>query len=376
MFGVLGVRSFRTWIGPHPVAGVTGPHDLKVALMFQSDDILFMPALHGCMTLQVCPPPLSSSQSVISGLERSPATVFKPSHSRNSSTGSSRYSKQIQRGKLHGSLDVSRAVMSVNKKSKRIDLDAGDNLYHMKARSHDLFYIWLTKLCAHRIFKKNEALSVHQGVRHALSMGQGTLPSNMAPRNAQYPSSVSVYQADVATPGDVRTPGDYGTPAEASHRGVNHKVSAWLQQTDDTDATSQELARCQLELLEMGALIQRLHWLEGGVPITDTDLEQRISMQNLSLDKPKKKTGKVFGHSRTLSRVEAMGGMFTSSHLSTNSSNSSRHLGASLQSIPDYVYSQLSNPQVTSPEAKKIQHDICEASQRADALTPTPAINC
>ena len=31
--------------------------------------------------------------------------------------------------------------------------------------------------------------------------------------------------------------------------------------------------------------------------------------QNLSLEKPKKKTSKVFGHSRTLSRVEAMGGM-------------------------------------------------------------------
>lgn len=31
--------------------------------------------------------------------------------------------------------------------------------------------------------------------------------------------------------------------------------------------------------------------------------------QNLSLEKPKKKAGKGIGHSRTLSRVEAMGGM-------------------------------------------------------------------
>ena len=41
---------------------------------------------------------------------------------------------QILKGKLHGSLDVSLAVMSINKKSKRIDLDAGDSLYHMKVR--------------------------------------------------------------------------------------------------------------------------------------------------------------------------------------------------------------------------------------------------
>lgn len=43
---------------------------------------------------------------------------------------------KIQKGKLHGSLDISMAVMSVNKKSKRIDLDAGDNLYHLKVLKH------------------------------------------------------------------------------------------------------------------------------------------------------------------------------------------------------------------------------------------------
>uniref|UniRef100_A0A8B9KQ15 Oxysterol-binding protein n=1 Tax=Astyanax mexicanus TaxID=7994 RepID=A0A8B9KQ15_ASTMX len=47
-----------------------------------------------------------------------------------------RYSKtqqDIARGKVHGSMDVSLAVMSMNKKSRRIDLDAGQfNLYHIK----------------------------------------------------------------------------------------------------------------------------------------------------------------------------------------------------------------------------------------------------
>ncbi|XP_008298720.1 oxysterol-binding protein-related protein 6-like [Stegastes partitus] len=375
------------------------------------------------MDPQVCPPPLSSSHSVISGLDKSPAGTFKPGHSRNSSTGSSKNSKQsrhwevmddlqnldmcsvpgstldlsipgicegylmkrrkyplkgwhkryfllekgilkysktpqdIQRGKLHGSLDVSLAVMSVNKKSKRIDLDAGDNLYHLKARSHDIFYIWLTKLCAHRVFRKNEAMTVQRGVFHAISMGQNTLPAMSTLAQQQraslpyYASSTSVYHPEVASP----------APAVASHPEVTNKVSAWLQQTHDIDATSNDLNRCQAELTELAQLIQRLHWLEGGVPVTDTDLEMRINMQNLSLEKPKKKTGRLVGHSRTLSRVEAMGGMFTSSHLSTNSSSG---LGASVQSIPDYVYSQLSNPQGTSPEAKKLHQDICTVSQR------------
>lgn len=40
-----------------------------------------------------------------------------------------------------------------------------------------------------------------------------------------------------------------------------------------------DLARCQTELTELAHLIQRLLWLEGGLPITSTDLEKRISMQ-------------------------------------------------------------------------------------------------
>lgn len=179
----------------------------------------------------------------------------------------------------------------------------------------------------------------------------------------KYASSASLYQQQDGSP----------ALTASTQTGVNSKVSAWLQQTHDIDATSNgafidctqvtecvnvlrdlkegvclntfvtfcvsELARCQLELTELAQLIQRLHWLEGGLPITSTDLEMRISMhvsikyigfksnlcsfcsqllhpqsfkfpvQNLTLTKPKKKTGKVFGHSRTLSRVEDLGVM-------------------------------------------------------------------
>ncbi|KAM6957811.1 oxysterol-binding protein-related protein 7 [Aplochiton taeniatus] len=377
------------------------------------------------MDPQVCPPPLNSSQSTMSGFEKSPISSFKPSHSRNNSSGSSRlakasrhwevmedlqlnpsqvaagstldlsipgicegflmkrrkypmkgwhkryfylekgilkYSKtlqDIQRGKLHGTLDISLAVMSINKKSKRIDLDAGDSVYHIKTKNHDLFYIWLTKLCAHRVYKKNEAMSVHRGVLQALSLGNGSLPAmaSLAQRNraeqGTYASSLSIFQGALETP----APGTTAAP------GANSKVAAWLQQTHNADCCSQELTRCQGDLTELAGLIQRLHWLEGGLPITEDDLERRISMQNLTLGKPKKRSApKVFGHSRTLSRVEALG-MFTSSHLSTSTAP---NLGgaSSVQSIPDYVYSQLANPLVTSPEAKKIQQDIHSVSQR------------
>ena len=44
----------------------------------------------------------------------------------------------------------------------------------------------------------------------------------------QYASSASVYQPEMGSP----------APAITSHPGVTNKVSAWLQQTHDIDATS------------------------------------------------------------------------------------------------------------------------------------------
>ena len=42
---------------------------------------------------------------------------------------------QIQRGKLHGSIDVGLSVMSVKKRARRIDLDTEEHIYHLKVRA-------------------------------------------------------------------------------------------------------------------------------------------------------------------------------------------------------------------------------------------------
>ncbi|XP_053270295.1 oxysterol-binding protein-related protein 7 [Pleuronectes platessa] len=260
-----------------------------------------------------------------------------------------RYSKNqqdVSRGRVQGSLDVSHAVMSINKKSNRIDLDAGDILYHMKAKSHELFYIWATKLQAHRLFKKKEAAAqaqAHGGVLHTLCL---SATAGGAQRNGDMVSTV-VHSA--AASGALTSP----------NSAVNSKVSAWLQQSRDPDTCVQELNRCHLDLSELNRLIQRLQALEAGQAFSNGELQRIISTQNLSLEKPKKpKSGKIWGHSRTLSRVEVLG-MLSSSHL-----GSSPQLGASVPSIPEYVYSQLSPPTVASPEGRKIQQDICATSLR------------
>ncbi|KAM8888077.1 oxysterol-binding protein-related protein 7 [Synchiropus picturatus] len=360
---------------------------------------------------------LNRSQSLASGLEKTSPTWNKPAHSRSSSTLSSRQSRQIikdweviddlqvevnvagenhqeitapgicegyllkrrkwplkgwhkryfvlekgvlryckhqhdvYRGRVQGSIDVSLAVISINKKSNRIDLDAGDILYHMKAKSHELFYIWVTKLQAHRLYRKNQTAAVQGGLQQIQSQATST---GDAHKNGDLGSACLVESAASSR------------LLPSAHTAVNSKVAAWLQQSQHPDLCVQELNRCHLDLSELNRLVQKLQVLEAGQTFTNGELQRIISVQNLSLEKPRKhKTGKMWGHSRTLSRVEALGmplrGITKS--LSSTHLSSSSHLGASVPSIPDYVHTQLSPPG-TSSEGKKIQQDIYSVSLR------------
>ncbi|XP_077482556.1 oxysterol-binding protein-related protein 7 isoform X1 [Stigmatopora argus] len=357
---------------------------------------------------------LNRSQSVASGLEKSSPTWTKGPHSRSSSTLSSRHSRQLIKdwevvddvqldgnnpgehpqeipgvcegyllkrrkwplkgwhkryfvleggtlrycknqqdvsiGRVQGSLDISSTVMSINKKSNRIDLDAGDILYHMKAKSHELFYIWVTKLQAHRSYKKSEAALAHACVQnngHLLTLTPDTVLLGGQPKCF---------------------------PQTSFKAAVDSKVTAWLQQSPSPDNCAQELNRCNLDLSELNRLIQKLQTLEAGQTFTNGELQRIISTQNISLEKPKKqKPARVWGHSRTLSRVEALGMPVRRITKSLSGPlNSSSHFGASVPSIPDYVYSQLAPPTVaTSTEGKKLQQDICAVSLRVLASLQT-----
>ncbi|XP_076855325.1 oxysterol-binding protein-related protein 7 isoform X2 [Brachyhypopomus gauderio] len=233
-----------------------------------------------------------------------------------------RYSKNQYdnlKGKLHGSLDVSLAVMSVNRKARRIDLDTGHILYHIMAKSHDLFYMWVTKLSLHRMYKRNEVALLHNGILQALSRDTNTTQR----KNSMQEVSVSGSSLDdvAAASAELTSP----RPAPSVDT-----VSAWLQQAQDPDHCTQELNRCQTDLSDLKLLVQKLHSLDSDQD-TKERLQRVISMQNLSLEKPKKKYGKVWGHNRTICR-DSLG--------------------------------MLAPPASSSPEGQKLFHEICTMSQR------------
>uniref|UniRef100_A0A669DD59 Oxysterol-binding protein n=1 Tax=Oreochromis niloticus TaxID=8128 RepID=A0A669DD59_ORENI len=146
-----------------------------------------------------------------------------------------KYSKSpidIQKGKLHGSIDVGLSVMSIKKRARRIDLDTEEHIYHLKVKSQDIFDAWVSKLRHHRLYRQNEIVR--------------------SPRDATmrtFPPSAAI---DSPQP----------TPAVVNEV----KVSSLLPY---------ELARCQSNLTELSRLLQSLEILQRTQSAPNfTDIEQ------------------------------------------------------------------------------------------------------
>uniref|UniRef100_A0A3P9CAP0 Oxysterol-binding protein n=1 Tax=Maylandia zebra TaxID=106582 RepID=A0A3P9CAP0_9CICH len=149
-------------------------------------------------------------------------------------------SADIEKGKLHGCIDVGLSVMAIKKKAKCIDLDAEENIYHLKIKSQELFDEWVSKLRHHRLYRQNEI--------------------------AMYPSEKSLFYPHYASP---NSPGiAEGPPIRKST--VHHaaafplnsnsqaKVAAWLQSSDEMDKCFKDLSVCEAYLLELNHLLQSM----------------------------------------------------------------------------------------------------------------------
>uniref|UniRef100_A0A7N6BC28 Oxysterol-binding protein n=1 Tax=Anabas testudineus TaxID=64144 RepID=A0A7N6BC28_ANATE len=148
---------------------------------------------------------------------------------------------QIQKGKLHGSIDVGLSVMSIKKRARRIDLDTEEHIYHLKVKSQDIFDAWVSKLRHHRLYRQNEI------VRSPREATMRTFPPpapSSLPWQLVAPSSSS------------------NNSLPPSYSNGQSKVVAWLQESEEMDKCAEELARCQCNLTELSQLLQSLEILQ------------------------------------------------------------------------------------------------------------------
>ncbi|KAJ8282406.1 hypothetical protein COCON_G00049250 [Conger conger] len=164
--------------------------------------------------------------------------------------GMLKYSKspiEIQKGKLHGSIDVGLSVMSIKKRARRIDLDTEEHIYHLKVKSPDLFDAWVSKLRHHRLYRQNEI------VRSPRDASLRTFPPPPVAESPQ-PVPTTAHEAKARPSSSSSLP--------ASYSNGQSKVAAWLQESEEMDKCAEELANCQSSLMELSRLLQSLEILQ------------------------------------------------------------------------------------------------------------------
>uniref|UniRef100_A0A8D3BPA5 Oxysterol-binding protein n=1 Tax=Scophthalmus maximus TaxID=52904 RepID=A0A8D3BPA5_SCOMX len=166
-----------------------------------------------------------------------------------------KYSKSpidIQKSKLHGSIDVGLSVMSIKKRARRIDLDTEEHIYHLKVKSQEIFDAWVSKLRHHRLYRQNEI------VRSPRDATMRAFPPSAAMESPQPAASVPS-----SLPWQPVAPSNNSSSSlPASYSNGQSKVVAWLQESEEMDKCAEELARCQSNLTELSRLLQSLEILQ------------------------------------------------------------------------------------------------------------------
>ncbi|XP_056145172.1 oxysterol-binding protein-related protein 6 isoform X4 [Lampris incognitus] len=197
-----------------------------------------------------------------------------------------KYSKSpidIQKGKLHGSIDVGLSVMSVKKRARRIDLDTEEHIYHLKVKSPDIFDAWVSKLRHHRLYRQNEIVrSPRDGTIRTFPPSAAMESPQPAPtaghETKAKPSSLPWQQVAPSSSSSNSLP--------ASYSNGQSKVAAWLQESEEMDKCAEELARCQSNLIELSRLLQSLEILQrtqSAPNFTDMQVPLSASMSPVRL---------------------------------------------------------------------------------------------
>ncbi|KAM7420644.1 hypothetical protein PAMA_015058 [Pampus argenteus] len=181
-------------------------------------------------------------------------------------------SADIEKGKLHGRIDVGLSVMAIKKKAKCIDLDAEENIYHLKIKSQEAFDEWVSKLRHHRFYRQNE-IAMYPNEKSFY------YPHYPSPNSPSVTDSASIRKCmSLRRQSTVHSPGVFpsGCTSQA-------KVAAWLQSSDDMDKCSKDLSVCESYLLDLSHLLQSMEVLHRTYSAPSIQ-----ALQASTFDSPKK----------------------------------------------------------------------------------------
>uniref|UniRef100_A0A8C6JCQ6 Oxysterol-binding protein n=1 Tax=Melopsittacus undulatus TaxID=13146 RepID=A0A8C6JCQ6_MELUD len=246
--------------------------------------------------------------------------------------GMLKYSKSpidIQKGKVHGSIDVGLSVMSIKKKARRIDLDTEEHIYHLKVKSQDSFDAWVSKLRHHRLYRQNEIVRSPRDASFHIFPSASTTESSPAANVSDGKQNSLPWQSPI--------PCSNSLPATCTTG--QSKVAAWLQDSEEMDRCAEDLAHCQSNLVELSKLLQNLEILQRTQSAPNfTDMQVR-KLRHVPF-------------SATMSPVRL------------HSSNPNLCADIEFQTPPSHV----TDPLGCSAEYMKLQEEFCLMAQKVHSL--------
>ncbi|RWS31220.1 oxysterol-binding protein-related protein 3-like protein, partial [Leptotrombidium deliense] len=131
---------------------------------------------------------------------------------------------EMAKGKSHGSVDVGLSVISTKLSSRRIDIDAEENIYHIKIKNKAQFLQWVSQLKHHRLYRQ-----------HEIAFGSKLKPQG--------------YRRGVPIVGVA--------PVMSPVSEANSKVANWILGSN-CDEVGKELSELQVKLVQLSSCLQSI----------------------------------------------------------------------------------------------------------------------
>ncbi|XP_066135362.1 oxysterol-binding protein-related protein 6 isoform X5 [Saccopteryx bilineata] len=275
--------------------------------------------------------------------------------------GMLKYSKaplDIQKGKVHGSIDVGLSVMSIKKKARRIDLDTEEHIYHLKVKSQDWFDAWVSRLRHHRLYRQNEIVRSPRDASFHIFPSTSTAESSPA-------ATVSVVDGKVqpnSCPWQPPLPCSSSLPATCT-TGPS-KVAAWLQDSEEMDRCAEDLAHCQSNLVELSKLLQSLEILQRTQSAPNFTDMQANCVDISKKDKRVTRRWRTKSVSKDTKIQLQVPFSATMSPVRLHSSNPNLCADIEFQTPP----SHLTDPLESSTDYTKLQEEFCLIAQKVHSL--------
>ncbi|XP_043822825.1 oxysterol-binding protein-related protein 3 isoform X1 [Dromiciops gliroides] len=252
----------------------------------------------------------------------------------------------IEREKLHGSIDVGLSVMSVKKSSKCIDLDTEEHIYHLKVKSEEVFDEWVAKLRHHRVYRQNEIAMFPRDVNHFFSASTVTDSSS-----GIFDSVSNRKRSSISKQNSLQT------GSNLSFGCGEARLPIWPQSSEDMEKCSKDLAHCHTYLVEMSQLLQSMEVLHRTYSAPAIN-----ALQGGTFESPKKeKRPQRRWRARAISK-EAKGMLQVPKPYS-----GSVRLHASNPNLSTLDYGEdknYSDGSETSSEFSKMQEDLCHIAHK------------